>query len=231
VTTLTDRTLDRPATDPRAPSARWGSPGHRGAKRALDVGVAAGALLLLLPVLALVALLVRASSPGPVVLRQRRVGRGGRPFALLKFRTMYDGSDPAAHREYYRRLVGGRAPAVGGTFKLAADPRVTPVGRRLRRLSLDELPQLVNVLRGEMSLVGPRPPLPYEVELYDARARRRLAAPPGLSGLWQVSGRNRLNFEQMVELDLAYIARWSFWLDLAIVARTPRVLLAGAGAC
>jgi lipopolysaccharide/colanic/teichoic acid biosynthesis glycosyltransferase len=213
--------------DAWAPSEHWRSPAHRLAKRSLDVVVAAVALTILLPAFALIALLVRVSSPGPIILRQLRIGQGGRPFAMLKFRTMFDGSDPAIHQEYYRRLVGGRASSVDGTFKMVEDPRITPAGRILRRLSLDELPQLLNVLKGDMSLVGPRPPLPYEVELYDERARLRLSVPPGASGLWQVSGRNRLNFEQMIDLDLAYIDQWSLWLDVWILLRTPLAVLSG----
>jgi lipopolysaccharide/colanic/teichoic acid biosynthesis glycosyltransferase len=188
------------------------------------------AVLVLLPVLLIVAVLVRLSSPGPVVLRQTRIGQDGRAFQMHKFRSMFAGSDPAIHEAYLRGLVRGEATPVDGAYKLADDPRITPVGRVLRRLSLDELPQLFNVLTAEMSLVGPRPPLPYEVDLYDARARRRLSVPPGMTGLWQVSGRSTLDFHQMVDLDLAYIARWSFWLDLSIVARTPRALITGRGA-
>jgi lipopolysaccharide/colanic/teichoic acid biosynthesis glycosyltransferase len=128
-------------------------------------------------------------------------------------------------------LIQGTAQATGNTFKLQNDSRITPVGRVLRRLSLDELPQLINVLRGEMSLVGPRPPLPYEVAQYGPRELGRLSVPPGLTGLWQVSGRAILNFHQMIDLDLAYIERWSLWLDLKILARTPLVVLTGRGAC
>jgi lipopolysaccharide/colanic/teichoic acid biosynthesis glycosyltransferase len=223
----------RPAGNPApawTPSDRWRRRVHRLAKRGLDVVGAGVGLLLLLPLLLLVALLVRLSSPGPILFRQTRVGQDGRTFEMLKFRTMFAGTDSAIHQAYYRRLINGDAPTIGGVFKLADDPRVTPVGRLLRRLSLDELPQLVNVVRAEMSLVGPRPPLPYEAELYDSRARLRLSVPPGLTGLWQVSGRNALDFRQMVELDLAYITRWSFWLDLQIVVRTPLVVATARGA-
>jgi lipopolysaccharide/colanic/teichoic acid biosynthesis glycosyltransferase len=200
---------------------------RRAIKRIFDLVISATALVLLLPLLAAIALAVKLSSPGPVLFRQTRLGEGGRPFDLLKFRTMVAGNRDDAHRAYVAALIKGEAAPQAGVFKLADDPRITPVGRWLRRLSLDELPQLVNVLRGEMSLVGPRPPLPYEVELYDARARRRLSVRPGVTGLWQVSGRNRLTFGEMVELDLQYIARWSPWLDLAIVARTPLALVTG----
>jgi lipopolysaccharide/colanic/teichoic acid biosynthesis glycosyltransferase len=199
----------------------------RATKRLFDLVVSATALVLLLPLLALIALAVKLTSPGPVLYRQTRVGEGGQPFDLLKFRTMQTGAGDETHRAYVAALIRGEAARQGGVFKLADDPRITPVGRWLRRLSLDELPQLMNVLRGEMSLVGPRPPLPYEVELYDERARQRLSVLPGVTGLWQVSGRNRLTFGEMVELDLQYIARWSPWLDLAIVARTPLALVTG----
>jgi lipopolysaccharide/colanic/teichoic acid biosynthesis glycosyltransferase len=192
---------------------------------------AALALLVLSPLLLLVGALVWRSSPGPVFLRQTRIGKDGRPFRMYKFRTMLADCDPAPHRAFYRSLVKGEARPIGGSFKLTDDPRVTPVGRVLRRLSLDELPQLLNVLKGEMSLVGPRPPLPYEVELYDARALRRLSVRPGMTGLWQVNGRSALDFQQMVDLDLSYITRWSIWLDVAIVLRTPAVVLATRGAC
>jgi exopolysaccharide biosynthesis polyprenyl glycosylphosphotransferase len=220
------------ASDERwAPSARWQHALSRSAKRGFDLAVSATVLIALAPLLLVIALAVRLSSPGPILFRQGRVGKDGRAFEILKFRTMYVDADAAIHRAYVQALVRGRASARGGVFKLKDDPRVTPVGRLLRRFSLDELPQLLNVLRGEMSLVGPRPPLPYEVELYDARALRRLAVVPGLTGLWQVSGRNELDFDQMVDLDLAYIAGWSPWLDLRIVLRTPLVLITGRGAC
>jgi lipopolysaccharide/colanic/teichoic acid biosynthesis glycosyltransferase len=155
----------------------------------------------------------------------------GTSFTLLKFRTMYHGASSDVHETYYRALMQGTAEATGNTFKLRNDARITPVGRILRRLSLDELPQLLNVLRGEMSLVGPRPPLPYEVAEYGPRELGRLAVPPGLTGLWQVSGRAILNFHQMIELDLAYVEHWSLWLDLEVLLRTPLVVLTGRGAC
>jgi lipopolysaccharide/colanic/teichoic acid biosynthesis glycosyltransferase len=205
--------------------------GGRQFKRALDLLAATVLLLLILPTLLLIGLLVYLSSPGPILFRQRRIGLNGTSFTLLKFRTMYHGTSSAVHETYYRALIQGTAEATGNTFKLRNDPRITPVGRVLRRLSLDELPQLLNVLRGEMSLVGPRPPLPYEVAEYGPRELGRLAVPPGLTGLWQVSGRAILNFHQMIELDLAYVERWSLWLDLEILLRTPLVVLTGRGAC
>jgi lipopolysaccharide/colanic/teichoic acid biosynthesis glycosyltransferase len=205
--------------------------GRRQAKRVLDLLVATLILLLVLPTFLLIGLLVFVSSPGPILFRQQRVGLNGTSFTLLKFRTMYHGASAEVHQTYYRALMQGTAQATGNTFKLRNDSRITPVGRVLRRLSLDELPQLLNVLRGEMSLVGPRPPLPYEVAEYGPRELGRLSVPPGLTGLWQVSGRAILNFHQMIALDLAYVEHWSLWLDLEILLRTPLVVLTGRGAC
>jgi lipopolysaccharide/colanic/teichoic acid biosynthesis glycosyltransferase len=192
--------------------------------------VAALLLILLLPVLVGLALAVRWSSPGPILFRQQRVGRYGRKFWFYKFRTMIDGNDPSEHREYYSALVNGTARPVGGTYKLADDRRVTPLGAILRRYSLDELPQLINVLLGDMSLVGPRPPLPYETELYKSIDWRRMSVMPGITGLWQVSGRSTLTFQEMIELDLEYIGNWSLWLDLKILLRTPFAVASAKGA-
>jgi exopolysaccharide biosynthesis polyprenyl glycosylphosphotransferase len=203
---------------------------HRVAKRCLDAVLAALLILVLLPVFAVVAVMVRLSSPGPIIFAQERIGKNGRPFTLYKFRTMRRDSDPAIHRAYMQALMAGRARPEGDAFKLRNDPRLIPVGRILRRSSLDELPQLFNVLRGDMSLVGPRPALRYEVELYSPLERRRLSVKPGLTGLWQVSGRSRLTFVEMVALDLAYIDGWSLWRDLKIIARTPVAVAFGRGA-
>ena len=199
-------------------------------KRSLDILVAATLLIALLPLLLAVALMVRFSSPGPVLFRQRRVGRDGHLFWFYKFRTMLNGNDPAAHRDYYAQLVRGEARPAEGSFKLAQDPRITPLGRFLRRNSIDEFPQLLNVLKGDMSLVGPRPPIPYEVEFYGPREQTRLSVTPGLTGLWQVSGRCTLNFQEMVELDLRYISNRSLALDLIILLKTPWAVLTGRGA-
>jgi lipopolysaccharide/colanic/teichoic acid biosynthesis glycosyltransferase len=197
------------------------------AKRGLDVGVALLLLLLLLPVLAAAAAMVRLSSPGPVLLRQVRIGRHEVPFEMLKFRTMYVGVDDGRQRSMNEReLRGERDTGCGdGVFKLRDDPRVTPAGRWLRRFSIDELPQLFNVIRGDMSLVGPRPSLPWEVELYTSEQRRRHECLPGISGLWQVSGRNRVSMPEMLELDLEYLRTRSLALDLWIMARTPAAVL------
>lgn len=200
------------------------------AKRALDVVAAILLLVGAAPAFVGVAILVRLTSPGPILFRQERVGRGGRVFVMYKFRTMCVGADTHIHQAYYTGLMNGSAQPCNGVFKLAKDPRLTSVGGFLRRFSLDELPQLINVLRGDMSLVGPRPAIPYEVEQYGPRERLRLEVTPGLTGLWQVSGRNLLDFHQMINLDLAYIERWSLWLDLWIILRTPLVVMAAHGA-
>jgi exopolysaccharide biosynthesis polyprenyl glycosylphosphotransferase len=206
--------------------------GARLVKRAFDVAVAALALVLLSPLWLLMALLIKLDSKGPVLYRQERVGMDGRIFLFLKFRTMRADSDDAAHREFQRKYIAGRPETNLGdssrpVYKLHDDPRVTRTGRWLRRTSLDELPQLLNVLRGDMSVVGPRPPIPYEVEAYALWHRKRLDMKPGMTGLWQVSGRNRLSFDEMVRLDLFYIENWSLWLDLKIMLRTLPVLLRG----
>ena len=192
-------------------------------KRVLDVAASGTGLLLLAVPCALTALLIRLDSRGPVLFRQTRIGRSGRPFTMYKFRTMSDGNSSEAHRDYVRRMIredDGTLRNRDGAHKLEDDPRVTRVGRWLRKTSLDELPQLLNVFLGDMSLVGPRPPLPYEVEVYSPRHRRRLEAVPGITGLWQVSGRNQTTFEEMVDLDVTYIEGWSLLLDLRILART-----------
>ena len=212
----------------REPLSRWAGV----AKRGFDIIVAALALVVLSPLWLVIALLIRLDSRGPVFYRQERVGMDGRIFLFLKFRTMRAGADDAAHREYQRKLIAGASDTNLGderrpVYKLHDDPRVTRVGRALRRLSLDELPQLLNVLRGDMSVVGPRPPIPYEVEAYELWHRKRLDMKPGLTGLWQVSGRNRLSFDEMVRLDLFYIENWSFLLDLKIILRTLPVILRG----
>ncbi len=203
------------------------------AKRVIDVIVAAVLLVVLSPVLLLIGLIVWFGSPGPALFQQERLGKDGRPFTFYKFRTMVDGNDPSAHKNYVRQLItNGSSELKGdtGSFKIENDPRVTRFGRILRRTSLDELPQLINILAGDMSLVGPRPPLSYEVELYSDRARRRLECVPGVTGLWQVSGRCETTFEEMVELDIRYIETWTLGLDMKILARTVPVVLGRKGA-
>jgi exopolysaccharide biosynthesis polyprenyl glycosylphosphotransferase len=203
-------------------------------KRTFDLIVSALAILLLLPLWLLIALLIKLDSKGPVFYTQERVGMDGRLFLLYKFRTMKAGADSQVHREYQKAFIAGRAEANVGndskpTYKLLSDPRITRIGKLLRRTSLDEVPQLFNVLSGDMSVVGPRPPIPYEVEAYELWHRKRLDMKPGVTGLWQVSGRNRLPFEEMVRLDLFYIENWSLLLDLKIILRTGFVMIGGQG--
>ncbi|MFG1864352.1 sugar transferase [Microbispora bryophytorum] len=196
--------------------------GRRLVKGVFDRLVAAAALVVLAPLLAAVAVAVRASGPGPVLFRQRRVGRDGVEFTILKFRTM--------RRDAEARKVELVSDADGVLFKVRRDPRVTPLGAALRRYSLDELPQLFNVLRGDMSLVGPRPPLPEEVARYGDDVRRRLVVRPGMTGLWQVNGRSDLSWEESVRLDLRYVENWSLMLDLQILWKTWSAVAGGAGA-
>jgi lipopolysaccharide/colanic/teichoic acid biosynthesis glycosyltransferase len=201
--------------------------------RALDLVVAGALLIVLAPLLIAIAIAIRLDSPGRIVFRQRRVGRDLRPFTLNKFRTMRDGAGHENHREFVLALIAAEVPEQGTErplFKIAVDDRVTRVGRVLRRSSLDELPQLVNVLRGDMSLVGPRPPIHYEVEHYKPHWFGRFAVKPGLTGLWQVSGRSELTLEEMIALDVDYARRRSLWLNLRILARTIPVVLGGRGA-
>lgn len=196
-------------------------------KRTIDVTVASVVLLLALPLMAFVALAIKVDTRGPVLFRQERVGRDLRPIVVLKFRSMVTEADPELHRTFLdrQRTVEGGAASDTGRYKLDRDPRVTRVGRVIRRLSIDELPQLVNVLRGEMSLVGPRPDVPYSLRNYEPWHFERFTVLPGLTGLWQVSGRSRLPYRRMLELDVEYARRWSVWLDLRILARTMGVVL------
>jgi exopolysaccharide biosynthesis polyprenyl glycosylphosphotransferase len=202
-------------------------------KRIFDLLVASAILLVSLPILPIVAITIWISDGRPIFFRQKRIGIHGSPFELLKFRTMRSGTSDQAHREYVKKWIGqnGHAAQVNGQhiFKLVQDPRITRVGNILRHLGIDELPQLINVLRGDMSLVGPRPALPYELELYKDWHKRRLDALPGITGLWQVNGRNRLGFDDMVRLDLEYLNSWSLTWDLKILLRSIPVVLQGQG--
>ncbi|MBW3638387.1 MAG: sugar transferase [Actinobacteria bacterium] len=227
---VSDLLLPAPQPNRIAPGHRRG---YRIAKRALDLVASLLLLLALLPLLVLLALAVLTTSPGPVLFRQVRAGRRGEPFVMLKFRSMRADCDDAAHRAYVTALLTQDVPPDGGepgVYKIASDPRITRVGGLMRRTSLDELPQLVNVLLGQMSLVGPRPALPWEVELYEAVHRRRLDVPPGLTGLWQVSGRNTLTMREALDLDVEYASRCSWSLDLRILYRTPAALRGRSGA-
>jgi lipopolysaccharide/colanic/teichoic acid biosynthesis glycosyltransferase len=204
-------------------------PGGGGAwwlKHGVDRLVALLLLVALAPVLLGIALAVRLTSPGPALFRHQRIGQGGRPFRMWKFRTMTVDADAQL-----AALLDARGGAGEPLFKVSGDPRITPLGRRLRRWSLDELPQLINVLCGQMSLVGPRPQVAAEVALYTEREWRRLAVRPGITGLWQVSGRSQLAWRQAVELDLNYVEHWSPALDARVLIRTVGAVLSGRGAC
>jgi len=205
------------------------APGYRVAKRALDLTAAAIGLVLTSPLMLGIAAAVKAESPGPVFFRQQRLGLGGRPFTILKFRSMHLRADEREHRVHISRLIRQDKPASDDVtwLPIEADARVTRVGALLRRSHLDELPQLLNIVRGDMSLVGPRPPIPYEVELYQPWHLRRLAVIPGLTGLWQARGWGALSFDEGVALDVEYVERRSFWLDLKIIVRTLWQVLTG----
>jgi len=206
-------------------------------KRAIDVCVSGILLLLCAPLLLVIALAVKLSSKGPVLFKQERVGQYGKTFTFLKFRSMFVNNDERVHKEYIAKLINQQEKAAlvsvtgEGVYKLTNDKRITSLGKILRSTSLDELPQLFNVLKGDMSLVGPRPPIPYELAAYQTWHRRRvLVMKPGITGLWQVTGRSRVKFDEMVRLDLRYATSWSMWLDLKILLRTPLAVIRGAGA-
>jgi lipopolysaccharide/colanic/teichoic acid biosynthesis glycosyltransferase len=198
-------------------------------KCVIDLTASATILVLLSPIWVLIALAIRATSPGPALFKRIVVGQAGRKFTYYKFRTMRQGDD-SHHREWLKDFVTSDSAYAGGDFKVRDDPRVTPLGRFLRRASLDEVPQLINVLKGDMSIVGPRPPIEYEYELYDERAKQRLAVKPGITGLYQVTARSRVPFSKMLELDLEYIQKRSLRLDLSIMVRTPLAMIVGRGA-
>ena len=204
-------------------------------KRTIDFLAAAATTLVLLPAVLVIALLVKRSSPGPVLFVQERLGRNGRPFKFYKFRSMRHDADDAIHRQFAAMFINGdddgcRAQNGGKqVFKMEEDPRVTAIGSWLRRTSIDELPQLLNILKGDMSLVGPRPPIAYEIESYQPWHLERLKVMPGLTGLWQVMGRSQVSFDEMVHLDLHYLNHWSLLLDLKILLRTIPVVLRGTG--
>lgn len=206
---------------------------HRLLSRAVDVVGASALLVALAPALAILAGLVRATSRGPALFRQTRVGEGGATFEIFKFRSMYVDADQQVHADYVTKRLAERAEdgaADDGVFKIENDPRITRVGGFLRRFSLDELPQLLNVIRGEMSLVGPRPAMAYEVEQYEPDEYTRLAVRPGMTGLWQVSGRNTVSMDDMLKLDLDYVAERSLRMDLSILLKTAGVVARGDGA-
>lgn len=206
------------------------------AKRLIDIVGSIVMLILCAPVFLVIAAAVKLTSKGPVFFRQQRVGQYGRSFTFLKFRSMCVNNDNSVHREYVKKLIESKPGCENGTgkdvYKLTNDKRITPLGKILRRTSLDELPQFLNVVWGDMSLVGPRPPIPYELAAYQTWHRRRLLdVKPGITGLWQVTGRSSVKFDEMVRLDLRYAMSWSPWLDLRILIRTPLAVIKGSGAC
>jgi exopolysaccharide biosynthesis polyprenyl glycosylphosphotransferase len=212
------------------------SDAERFLKRISDIAISSVTLIFVSPLLALIAAWIRLDSKGKVFFLQERVGMDGRVFLCYKFRSMLQDADEDVHREAYEKNIVGEAAANAGDAnapvygKVKDDARVTRAGKFLRRSSLDELPQLFNVLKGDMSVVGPRPPIPYEVEAYQLWHRKRLDMKPGITGLWQVSGRNRLTFDEMVRTDLFYIENWSLWLDLKIILLTLPAVFRGDGA-
>lgn len=203
-------------------------------KRALDIAGSIAGLIIFSPLFVVIPALVKLTSRGPVFFRQQRVGNLGQPFTFLKFRSMRTGASESIHSEYIKKLIhedSAWQEAGEKVFKISDDPRVTAVGRFLRKTSLDELPQFINVLRGDMSLVGPRPPIPYELDYYELwHFRRVMEAKPGLTGLWQVSGRSRKTYNEMVRLDIRYIEGWSLWLDLKIILLTPFAMISSKDA-
>jgi lipopolysaccharide/colanic/teichoic acid biosynthesis glycosyltransferase len=206
-------------------------------KRSIDIAGSLCGLIVASPILIIISVLIKLTSKGPILFRQQRVGQHGRRFTFLKFRSMYFANDHSIHQEYVKRLIAGtteveeengRKPEV---YKLTNDPRITPLGKFLRKTSLDEIPQFLNVLTGSMSLVGPRPPVPYEFECYEMWHKQRLVAvKPGITGLWQVGGRSRTTFDEMVRIDLNYSSSWTVGGDLKILLQTPRAVLSGVGA-
>ena len=210
----------------------------RSVKRATDIVGSIAALILFAPIFVAIPIAIKLTTEGPVFFRQERVGQYGRRFRFLKFRSMVHANDASIHRDFVKQFIAGAIDAPNPSantnvvYKIQQDARVTRLGRFLRKTSLDELPQLINVLKGEMSLVGPRPPIPYEVEAYQQwHLQRLLEAKPGITGLWQVKGRSKTTFDEMVRLDLRYARSWSIWLDLSILLQTPRAVLSGVGAC
>jgi len=202
-------------------------------KRIIDLAGGGLLALLCLPICIVIAIAIKLTSKGPVLFRQQRVGQYGKQFTFLKFRSMYANNDHSVHKEFVTKMIANKVgeTETGGIFKLTRDRRITPLGKFLRKTSLDELPQFLNVLRGEMSLVGPRPPIPYELAAYQTWHRRRLLeVKPGITGLWQVTGRCRVGFDEMVRLDLKYATVWSPWLDMKILLRTPAAVIKGSGA-
>lgn len=205
-------------------------------KRMIDLVAGSILAIICLPFCIIIAIAIKATSRGPILFRQMRVGQHGKQFTFLKFRSMYVDNDYSVHREFVTKLINKQAAvsdpqSEGNVYKIIGDKRITPIGRILRKTSLDELPQFLNVLLGDMSLVGPRPPIPYELAAYQTWHRRRLLeVKPGITGLWQVTGRSTVDFDAMVRLDLRYATSWNPWLDVKILLRTPLAVIRGSGA-
>jgi len=205
-------------------------------KRMIDLVAGSILAIICLPFCLIIAIAIKATSRGPILFRQMRVGQHGKQFTFLKFRSMYVDNDYSVHREFVTKLINKQAAvsdpqSEGNVYKIIGDKRITPIGRILRKTSLDELPQFLNVLLGDMSLVGPRPPIPYELAAYQTWHRRRLLeVKPGITGLWQVTGRSTVDFDAMVRLDLRYATSWNPWLDVKILLRTPLAVIRGSGA-
>jgi len=202
-------------------------------KRILDICLSLFFILLFGPLLITIIFGIRISSPGPIFYRQKRIGKNGIPYDMLKFRSMQVQNNPDLHKEYVQKLIreNTKPPPLGkGSLKLLGDPRVTGLGKYLRRFSIDELPQFFNVLKGEMSIVGPRPPLPYEYDVYQEWHKKRLSVLPGITGLWQVKARNTVSFDEMVRLDLEYIQTMNLWMDIKLILLTPIAMIKGKGA-
>jgi len=244
-TRIYPRNLDEKGPDNHSGSALpvelRGSPSKKqralAVKRFVDVIGSLLALIAFSPLFAIVAIVIKLTSKGPILFRQQRVGQFGERFEFLKFRSMHPNNNQAIHQEFIKELIAGSVGsgndlrAQKPVYKLTNDPRITPIGKFLRRTSLDELPQFINVLKGQMSLVGPRPPIPYEVQCYEHwHFRRLVAVKPGITGLWQVHGRSRTTFDEMVRLDLQYARTWSVWMDLRILLQTPGAMVSGDGA-
>lgn len=225
-----------PKPDPELLTPGDATKTSRFAKRAIDIVGSIIALIFFSPLFIVISLAIKFSSRGPILFKQERVGHRGLRFTFLKFRSMKCANDSSIHREYVKRFIAGEIDSAQfrdnqNVYKILEDPRVTRVGKFLRKTSLDELPQFINVLKGEMSLVGPRPPIPYEMESYRPwHLRRVFEVKPGITGLWQVNGRSRTTFDEMVRLDLRYAKTWSLWLDIKILLQTPRAVLLGKGA-
>jgi len=223
--------------DPKSSPIKASRKNNDFVKRCIDLLGSLVALTIFSPVFIAIAIAVKTTSKGPVIFRQTRVGMHGQPFTFLKFRSMYIDRDENPHIDYIKQFINGNPAVAGGTdekncvYKLLEDPRITPVGRWIRKTSLDELPQFINVLQGQMSLVGPRPPVPYEFELYETWHKRRLRqVKPGITGLWQVHGRSSTTFDDMVRLDLRYVTEGSLWLDIKILFKTPMAVISCKGA-